>query len=207
MRSPMKLGIMGGTFDPVHVGHLLIAANAYHTLGLDRVLFVPAGRPWLRGNAKISEAHHRLRMVELAIDGNPAFSASAVEIDRPGPTYTVDTLESLKDEYGEDAEFFFIIGTDALVNLDRWRSPARLFELCTLAIFGRNDGEDSLALSYRLTHQFPQIVDAVVWMGRSLTSISSTDIRRRIASDEPVRYMVPGSVEQYIREHGLYLPD
>ena len=201
----MKLGIMGGTFDPIHLGHLLIAENARHALGLDRVLFVPAGRPWLRGNAKVSEAHHRLRMVELAIAGNPAFSATGVEIDRPGPTYTVDTLETLKREYGEDTDLFFIIGSDALVNMDRWRSPARLFELCTLAVFGRNDGEDTLALSYRLTHQFPQIVDAVVWMGRSLTNISSTDIRRRLASAAPVRYMVPDSVEQYIREHGLYI--
>ena len=203
----MKLGIMGGTFDPIHLGHLLIAENARHALGLDRVLFVPAGRPWLRGNAKVSEAHHRLRMVELAIAGNPAFSATGVEIDRPGPTYTVDTLETLKREYGEDTDLFFIIGSDALVNMDRWRSPARLFELCTLAVFGRNDGEDTLALSYRLTHQFPQIVDAVVWMGRSLTNISSTDIRRRLASAAPVRYMVPDSVEQYIREHGLYTAD
>ena len=200
----MKLGIMGGTFDPVHMGHLLIAENARHTLGLDQVLFVPAGRPWLRGDAKISEAHHRLRMVERAIAGNPAFSAIAIEIDRPGPTYTVDTLESLMREQGGDTEFYFIIGTDALVDVDRWRSPARLFELCTLAVFGRNDGEDSLVLSYRLTHQFPQIEGAVVWMGRSLTRISSTDIRRRVAAAEPVRYMVPDSVEQYIREHGLY---
>ena len=106
--SKMKLGIMGGTFDPVHMGHLLIAENARYNLGLNRVLFVPAGRPWLRGDAKVSEARHRLRMVELAIAGNPAFSASAVEIDRPGPTYTVDTLESLKRDYGEDTEFFFI---------------------------------------------------------------------------------------------------
>ena len=200
----MKLGIMGGTFDPVHMGHLLIAENARHTLGLDQVLFVPAGRPWLRGDAKISEAHHRLRMVERAIAGNPAFSAIAIEIDRPGPTYTVDTLESLMREQGGDTEFYFIIGTDALADVDRWRSPARLFELCTLAVFGRNDGEDSLVLSYRLTHQFPQIEGAVVWMGRSLTRISSTDIRRRVAAAEPVRYMVPDSVEQYIREHGLY---
>ncbi len=201
----MKLGIMGGTFDPVHMGHLLIAENARCALSLDQVLFVPAGRPWLRGDAKVSEGHHRLRMVELAIAGNPGFSATDIEIDRPGPTYTVDTLETLKGEYGEATEFFFIIGSDALVNMDRWRSPARLFELCTLAVFGRSDGEDSLVLTYRLTHQFPQIVDAVVWMGRSLTSISSTDIRRRLAAAEPVRYMVPDSVEQYIREHGLYL--
>ena len=203
----MKLGIMGGTFDPVHMGHLLIAENARCALSLDQVLFVPAGRPWLRGDAKVSEGHHRLRMVELAIEGNPAFSATDIEIDRPGPTYTVDTLETLKDDYGEATEFFFIIGSDALVNMDRWRSPARLFELSTLAVFGRSDGEDSLVLTYRLTHQFPQIVDSVVWMGRSLTSISSTDIRRRLAADEPVRYMVPDSVEQYIREHGLYLSD
>ena len=203
----MKLGIMGGTFDPVHMGHLLIAENARCALSLDQVLFVPAGRPWLRGDAKVSEGHHRLRMVELAIEGNPAFSATEIEIDRPGPTYTVDTLETLKDDYGEATEFFFIIGSDALVNMDRWRSPARLFELSTLAVFGRSDGEDSLVLTYRLTHQFPQIVDAVVWMGRSLTSISSTDIRRRLAADEPVRYMVPDSVDQYIRENGLYLSD
>ena len=203
----MKLGIMGGTFDPVHMGHLLIAENARCALSLDQVLFVPAGRPWLRGEAKVSEGHHRLRMVELAIAGNPAFSATDIEIDRPGPTYTVDTLETLKDDYGEGTELFFIIGSDALVNMDRWRSPARLFELSTLAVFGRSDGEDSLVLTYRLTHQFPQIVDAVVWMGRSLTSISSTDIRRRLAADEPVRYMVPDSVDQYIRENGLYLSD
>ena len=126
----MKLGIMGGTFDPIHLGHLMIAERARCGLGLDHVLFVPAGVPWLRGDARVSDADHRLNMVELAINGNPHFSASRIEIDRPGATYTVDTLESLRAEYGDGAGLVFVIGSDALKQVHRWKDPERLLELC-----------------------------------------------------------------------------
>ena len=122
----MKLGIMGGTFDPIHLGHLMIAERARCGLGLDHVLFVPAGVPWLRGDARVSDADHRLNMVELAIKGNPRFSASRIEIDRPGATYTVDTLESLRTEYGDDAGLVFVIGSDALSSSPSLEGPGKV---------------------------------------------------------------------------------
>ena len=200
----MRLGIMGGTFDPIHLGHLAIAERAGESLGLDSVLFIPAGEPWLRGGAKISPARHRLRMVELAVEGNPHFSVSRIEIDRPGATYTVDTLEALREEYGDGAALFFIMGSDALQSIDRWKDPERLLELCSLAVFDRPGDGAAEALPGRLLAQFPKLRDSAVWMGQSPVDISSTGIRRRLSCGRSVRCLVPERVEEYIREHRLY---
>ena len=203
----MKLGIMGGTFDPIHVGHLMIAERARCGMGLDHVLFVPAGVPWLRGDAKISPANDRMRMADLAIAENPHFSASRTEIDRPGATYSVDTLELLRAEHGEDASLVFIIGADALQHIDRWKDPERLLELCTLAVFQRGQNEYSRPLPGRLLKRLPTLESRLVWMEWNPVDISSSEIRQRVALGGSVRYQVPARVEGYIRRHGLYRSD
>ena len=203
----MRLGIMGGTFDPVHLGHLMIAERARDELGLDQVLFVPAGVPWLRGDVKVTPAQHRIRMIALAIEGNQHFSASRVEIDRPGATYTVDTLDHLRDKYGYAGDVVFIIGLDALEHLDRWKDPERLLDLCTLAVFHRGETGTAETVLAHLRRKLPGIERKLTWVDWRPVDISSSDIRRRVALARSVRYQVPESVGQYIREHGLYLGD
>lgn len=200
----MKLGIMGGTFDPIHLGHLMIAERARCGLALDHVLFVPAGVPWLRGDARVSDADHRLNMVELAINGNPHFSASRIEIDRPGATYTVDTLESLRAEYGDGAGLVFVIGSDALKQVHRWKDPERLLELCTLAVFQRAGDGCSQTLPQDLLDQLPNLEERLVRVEWSPVDISSSEVRRRVSLEDSVRYMVPECVNKYIRRHDLY---
>ena len=196
----MRLGVFGGTFDPVHTGHLIVAEDAREVLSLDQVLFVPAGEPWFKSYRRITPAHHRLAMVRLAIDGNPYFSATDIEIARSGPSYTVDTLAQLRDER-PDAELFVILGIDALREIDRWHQPRRLFQMAQVAGMARPGA--SLDPSV-LNAAIPGSSDRLRIVNGALIDISGTDIRRRIASGRSVRYRVPPSVEAYIRAEGLY---
>ena len=198
----MKIGILGGTFDPVHLGHLIIAEETMSSLGLDRVIFVPAGDPWMKAGISISPGPNRLAMILAAVAGNPAFHASPVELDRSGPSYTVDTLEELQEDYGPQTEYFFIIGADALMDFGQWRKPERVLELCTLAVVGR-PAQEALDLSL-LETTLPGIRNRVEIVYNVAISVSSTDIRDRIAENRSIRYLVPLAVESYIREHGLY---
>ena len=198
----MKIGILGGTFDPVHLGHLIIAEEAMSSLGLDRVIFVPAGDPWMKAGIPISPGPNRLAMVLAAVAGNPAFHVSPVELDRNGPSYTVDTLEELQEDYGSQTEFVFIIGADALKDFGQWRKPERVLELCTLAVVGR-PAQEALDLSV-LEAIIPGIGNRVEMVYGVAISVSSTDIRERIAEDRSIRHLVPPAVESFIREHGLY---
>ena len=138
----MKLGVLGGTFDPIHVGHLIIAQEAVVEAGLDRVLFVPAGQPWLKAGSPVSAGKHRLEMTRRAVSTNDRFAVSSIEIDRPGPTYTVDTLEALRQGEGAGHSLHFILGMDSLENLHRWSRPERLFDLCTLLAVSRPGHQD-----------------------------------------------------------------
>ena len=138
----MKLGVLGGTFDPIHVGHLIIAQEAAVEAGLDRVLFVPAGQPWLKAGSPVSPGQRRLEMVRRAVSGNYRYAVSAVEIERPGPTYTVDTLEALREGEGAGHSLHFIMGMDSLENLHRWSRPERLFDLCKLLAVSRPGHQD-----------------------------------------------------------------
>ncbi len=171
-------------------------------LGLDRVIFVPAGDPWMKAGIAISPGPNRLAMVLAAVAGNPAFHVSPVELDRSGPSYTVDTSEELQEDYGSQTEYFFIIGADALMDFGQWRKPERVLELCTLAVVGR-PGQEALDLSLLETN-LPGIGNRVEIVYDVAISVSSTDIRDRIAEDRSIRYLVPPAVESYIREHGLY---
>ncbi len=198
----MRIGILGGTFDPVHLGHLLIAEESRIGLQLDQVLFVPAGRPWLKEGQPLTEANHRVRMVELAIASNPHFQVRRDEVDRPGLSYTVDTLKELRAELPADTELYFILGLDAFENFHRWKEPQKLLDLCRLVVVSRpgyaDDERDQLMARYR-SHG-----DRICLLPVHSVDFSATEIRRRAAAGVSFRYQVPEAVERYILEQGLY---
>ena len=194
----MRVGILGGTFDPVHVAHLILAECAREQLSLDEVLFVPAGEPWRKGDREITPAEHRLEMLKLAIAGNDGFGISDVELRRSGPTYTADTLEALAGERLDD-EFWFIIGADALADLPNWHEPARIVSHARLAVAPR-DVQDVNVAALNL----PGIASRSDQFDAPRLEISSSDIRVRAAAGASIRYLVPDAVARYISEHGLY---
>ena len=197
----MKLGVLGGTFDPIHLGHLAAAEAARSTLALDRVLFVPAGDPWLKAGATISPGEHRLAMVTAAIEGVEAYEASTVELDRPGPTYTEVTLAELQDTYGPATELHFIVGADTVNDLARWHAPAEVLARCTLVVMGRPaQGELDLSTLDRIA---PGAAARAVAVDLDM-EVSATEIRRRAAAGESLAGLVPDAVERYIKEHQLY---
>lgn len=186
---------MGGTFDPVHHGHLVAASEVAAQFDLDEVVFVPTGQPWQKSHRKVAPAEDRYLMTVIATASNPRFSVSRIDIDRDGPTYTIDTLRDLKAEHGEGTDLFFITGADALAAILSWRSAE---ELVTLAHF--------VGVT-RPGHQlsdpgFPQ--GSVSLIEVPAMAISSTDCRARVAAGEPVWYLVPDGVVQYISKSGLY---
>jgi nicotinate-nucleotide adenylyltransferase len=191
----VALGIMGGTFDPIHHGHLVAASEVAHVFELDEVVFVPTGQPWEKEERAVSPAEDRYLMTVIATASNPRFSVSRVDIDRPGPTYTIDTLRDLREERGQDVEFFFITGADALARLISWRDADELLTLahfvgCTrpghqLSGHGLPDGKASLI-------EIPAL------------AISSTECRERVRAGEPIWYLVPDGIVQYIAKRRLY---
>jgi nicotinate-nucleotide adenylyltransferase len=191
----IRLGVMGGTFDPIHHGHLVAASEVGSRFELDEVIFVPTGEPWQKSDRRISPAEDRYLMTVIATASNPRFSVSRVDIDRPGPTYTIETLRELRDQRGADAEFYFITGADALSEILSWRDTEELFRLahfvgCTrpglaLADPGLPRGGVSLIEVPALT-------------------ISSTDCRGRVERGQPIWYLVPDGIVQYINKRGLY---
>ena len=198
----MRVGIIGGTFDPIHTGHLLIAEEARVSLGLEEVVFIPTGQPWMKSDMRLSPPQHRLSMVRLAIASNPFFRASTVEIDRPGPTYTLDTLEEMHREAGGKIDFYFILGMDSLVEFHRWKEPAEILELCTLVTALRPGSRDH-DLGF-LDVIRPAASEKVVLLEGPAVDITGTEIRRRVAQGLPVRYQVPEEVERSIHRYGLY---
>jgi nicotinate-nucleotide adenylyltransferase len=201
----MRLGILGGTFDPIHMGHLIIAQEAASRVALDAVLFIPTGQPWLKKGSRISPAHHRMEMVRLALECNPGFKVSAIEVERPGPSYTVDTLVALREGDAKGDSLFFILGMDSLETLHRWHQPQRLFELCTLVGVSRPEHRppqaDDLASLDRIR---PGASGEVVVIDGPNIGISGAEIRRRVSQGLPITYWVPRAVERYIHEHHLY---
>ena len=197
----MKLGVLGGTFNPVHEGHLAAAAAARDALQLERVLFVPAGDPWLRAGEAIAPGAHRRAMVEAAIAHNPAYAVSTVDLDRAGPTYTVDTLDDLQAQYGPAARLHFIMGADALRALERWHDPAAMLSRCTLVVLLRPaQGNVDLSPVERI---LPEAAARAVVVPLDV-AVSATEVRRRAAAGLPLAGLTPPTVERYIREHGLY---
>lgn len=191
-----RIGVMGGTFDPIHHGHLVAAEEVRFAFSLDRVLFVPAGTPWQKSAYSVSDAKHRLAMVEAGIADNEHFESSGVDIDRGGPTYTVDTLRSIASQR-PGAELYFITGADAILEILTWKDPDEALSLATFVAVTRP--------GYDLHKLDPvRVRDHVVSLEIPALAISSSDIRRRVAEDRPVRYLVPRPVAAYIAEQGLY---
>jgi nicotinate-nucleotide adenylyltransferase len=198
----MKVGIMGGTFDPIHIAHLIIAEEARTRLALDRVIFIPAGEPWMKPERSVSEAGQRAEMVKLAITSNPSFSLSLNEIERPGPTYTVDTLEQLLGELGYDTQLYLLLGWDSVAEMTAWKAPYRVSKMATVVAFPRPGfHKPEIAV---LERAMPGIAERMVFLDAPYLEISSTGLRKRIAEGGSVRYLVPDSVGQYITENRLY---
>ncbi|MCW2918182.1 MAG: nicotinate (nicotinamide) nucleotide adenylyltransferase [Actinomycetia bacterium] len=195
MLEKRRLGVMGGTFDPIHHGHLVAASEVAHLFDLDEVVFVPTGEPWQKDGRKVAEAEDRYLMAVIATASNPRFRVSRIEIDRPGPTYTIDTLREMRELYGPDTEMFFITGADALAKMLTWHDAEEMFTLahfigCTrpghhLEDPGLPEGRVSLV-------EVPAL------------SISSSEVRDRVRADEPIWYLVPDGIVQYINKRNLY---
>ena len=196
----MKTGILGGTFDPVHKGHLAVAEEVRSRLHMDEVLFIPVGHPWRKAGNPILPATHRVEMVRLAIAGNPRFRLCVTEVERPGPSYTVDTMMELRERLGSEASLFFILGRDALADLPVWNESAKLVRLCRLVVAPRLGSRDLKHLKAAM----PGLLDEIVQLDMPHIEISSSGIRERVRSGMSIRYLVPQSVERYINEHGIY---
>ena len=196
----MNIGVLGGTFDPIHMGHLVVAEEARIKLELREVLLVPAGQPWLKLDRNITAAVHRVEMVRRAIADNPHFKLCALEVERPGPSYTVDTLTMLRKQLGSEASFFFILGRDTLAELPLWKEPEKLVQLCRLVVAPRLGSRDLKHLEAAV----PGLLDKVIQLDMPVIGISSSGIRQRIAQGLPIRYLVPSVVETYIREQRIY---
>lgn len=193
--APRRIGIMGGTFDPVHNGHLALAQEALWRFDLDEVTFVPAGNPWQK--KEVTPAEDRYTLTVLATAPNPRFSVSRLEIDRGGPSYALDTLRTLREFYGESAELFFITGADAVLEILTWKDPEAVLNEAHF-IAGRRPGYDLTKLDDQ------RFGGRVSTMEIPALAISSTDLRNRVKEGRPIRYLVPLAVAEYIEERGLY---
>lgn len=213
------IGIMGGTFDPIHNAHLAVAEEVRVALHLSRMLFIPTGQPPHKRDHRTTPAEHRLAMVERAIATNPYFTCSRIEVDWPGPSYTAETLKRLREQLGPQARFYFVMGWDSLLDLHRWYNPQGILaELTALVAVGRpgyssseasNSPEDEEKLdnaeyNTKLEEHLPGITQRLRLVQAPLLDISSTDLRQRVAQGRPIRYQTPDSVVEYIREHHLY---
>lgn len=198
----MNIGVLGGTFDPIHSAHLVIAEEARLRLGFAKVLFVPAGNPWLKTGRKITPASHRVEMVKRAIASDPYFELSTVEVGRPGPSLSVDTVAILQRQIGADAVLFFLVGWDNLVGLPQWKEPDRLVRLCKLVAVTR-PGFSRPDLK-ALESSVPGVSGSVVWLDIPPMDISSSAIRDRVAQGLSIHGLVPDEVGSYIKENKLY---
>ncbi|WP_283957208.1 nicotinate-nucleotide adenylyltransferase [Kocuria sp. 2SI] len=190
-----RLGVMGGTFDPIHHGHLVAASEVAAVFDLDEVVFVPTGQPWQKSGSEVSDAEHRYLMTVVATAANPRFSVSRVDIDRHGPTYTVDTLRDLH-ELRPDSDLFFITGADVLSEILSWHGAEDIWDLAHFVGVTRPGHELSV----------PEGAGDVFLLEVPAMAISSTDCRARVRSGQPVWYLVPDGVVQYIGKYGLYRP-
>lgn len=187
----MRIGLMGGTFDPIHIAHLVAASEVFDSLNLDHIIFIPAGEPWQKADLQISSAQDRLQMVDLAINDDPRFSSSDIEINRPGATYAIDTVRELLTK-NRDNKYFWIVGADALAGMPTWQEFAELKKLIEIVAVNRN-GIKHAEVDFEYTFvQIPEI------------QISATEIRQRVKAGKPIKYLVSSQVESFITETGMY---
>lgn len=194
----MRLGVMGGTFDPIHYGHLVTAEEALQQFALDEVLFLPTGTPWMKEHVVVSPSEDRYLMTVIATASNPLFRVSRLEVDRDGPTYTAETLRSLQAEMGPEADLFFITGADAVLEIFQWKESDELFGLAHF-IAATRPGYDIAAFEAQSTAH-----PGITVMNVPALAISSTDIRERVELGRPIRYLVPEGVKSYVEKAGLY---
>jgi nicotinate-nucleotide adenylyltransferase len=191
----MRIGVMGGTFDPIHIGHLVAASEVAHRFGLDRVVFVPTGEPWQKANRQVTAPEDRYLMTVIATAADDRFSVSRVDVEREGPTYTVDTLRDIRRELGGEHDYYFITGADALSEILSWHEPEEVLRLAHLVGVTRPGhvlADPGLAPGRVMLLEIPAL------------AISSSDIRQRVAQGEPIRYLVASGVDAYIAKVGLY---
>jgi nicotinate-nucleotide adenylyltransferase len=205
--SKMKIGIMGGTFNPIHNGHLVAAAEALNQFDLEKVIFIPSGNPPHKNYHEEEIAEHRYLMTVIATSSNSSFFVSRIEIDRKGKSYTIDTLKELKKIYGKDTEFFFITGADAILEILTWKKTEEIIDLCYM-IAATRPGYNLLKLE-ELKNNLAQrtknnLDNKILVMEVPALAISSTDIRERVKSGRTIDYLVPEGVSNYILKHGLY---
>jgi nicotinate-nucleotide adenylyltransferase len=197
----LRVGILGGSFDPPHIGHLILAEEARDQLGLDKVLFAPAGQQPLKQGQVITGVDHRVRMTELAVSDNPSFELSRGDVDRPGPHYTVDLIGIIAAQLPSDAELYFLMGFDSLRDLPKWRDPEKLIRAAHLVALTRPDVPiDWDALEAAL----PGVRERVRLLDMPELEIASRDLRERVRNRRSIRYMVTDAVRAYIEEKGLY---
>ena len=196
----LHLGIIGGTFDPLHWAHLVMAEEARMRFSLDKVLFIPAGQPPHKSDHPVSDAEHRYAMTLLGTASNPAFEVSRIEIEREGPSYSVDTIRRLKEIYGSDTQIFFIIGSDEALNIQSWHEAESLPSMARFIVAPR-PGFDVCELKLKLPERFYAAMDLLPVMPMD---ISATELRARVSAGKTIKYLVPDEVESYIRKHRLY---
>ena len=195
-----KIGIVGGTFDPIHIGHLLIGETAKNSLGLDLVIYIPSGCSYMK--KKVSDATHRYHMTKIATEGNPDFTVSDIEIKKTGPTYTFETMIALKETY-PDSQFYFIVGADTVFSISSWKNPNLVLENVILAVFARDGFElTSLEQELSLLEQKFQAKYSLFHLDRF--DVSSSDLRMRLMDKKSVKYLIPDKVIEYIHVYNLY---
>jgi nicotinate-nucleotide adenylyltransferase len=199
-----RVGIFGGSFDPVHMGHLWIAESARERLSLDEVRWIPAATSPLKPDGPVASDEHRMQMVRLAVSGNPHFVVDDREIIRGEVSFTVDTIAEIQSEQPEN-QFFLIVGSDSLASFDRWHQPTRLLDLVTLAVIQRG-GENEIDFSILRDLTTPQCIEKIQQsvVPMPLIEVSSTELRRRISQGKSIRYQVPAAVEAFIRSEKPY---
>lgn len=196
-----RVGILGGTFDPPHIGHLVIAQEALTRLELVQVIFAPTRQPPHKRIEDVTPIEHRLAMVRLAIATNPRFTLSRVDVDREGPTYTVDTLRLLRRQLGENVELYFMMGMDSLANILTWRTPEQLIRLCRLVVFNRPGFSANLD---ELGEKLPGLRERVVILPSPALDIAASELQQRVRAGLPIAHLVPDAVAAYIAANRLY---
>lgn len=200
--NPKKIAIMGGTFDPIHYGHLVTAEAVMHEYQIDQVLFIPSGQPPHKTEGQVTPADHRYLMTLLATETNPRFFSSRIELDRKGYTYTIDTIRELKEMY-PGSEIYFITGADAFSNILSWKNPELLLSSCHFVAATR-PGYSRAKAAPQIEALMDRHADTLHYLEVPALSISSSEIRARVKEGRPIKYLLPETVENYIYKHGLY---
>ncbi len=203
MEEKKKIGIMGGTFNPIHFGHLILAETAYHQFDLDQVLIMPTKNTYYKRMNHLVSEEDRTRMVQLAIEGNDHFRLSLEEINREGTTYTVETLRNLTAVH-KNVEYYFIMGADSLYHMETWKDVEEILSMAVIVVAGRGSEGSGSSLNSQIEYMENKYDACILKLSSPVMEISSNDIRRRIREGESIRYLLPDSVRNYILDHGIY---